>query len=425
MRINFIILAGWICLSAIFGTVDLIAQTNWVKYPVNPILSQGAPGSWSDEGFPFTYVMEIEDTLRMWFTASDQANDRIGYATSIDGISWNLYTDTLLDVGTGGTFDEEGVFGAQIVYDGLLYRMWYNGYDTQPYYAGNLRVGYATSSDGINWTKYGDTPVLDLGNPGSWDSFWAYVNTVLYEDGEYKMWYSGFDGVNGIMIGYATSSDGINWTKYAGNPVITNGAPGTWDAANAQNPRVTHNGSLYEMWYNGSNGSNGYAVGYATSSDGINWTKHPDNPVLPVGSPGSFDSQWLWSPCVLLDGNVYKMWYAGYDGSIYRIGYATDSTLVSSVPFENQVLNGFELYQNYPNPFNPTTAISYNLPVQQYVTLKVYDVLGNEIATLINEEQNAGSHSIDFNAAQLSSGIYFYRLDTEKFSETKSMILIK
>lgn len=90
-------------------SLDLSAQTNWEKYPSNPILSPGQPGSWSDEGFPFTFLMEIEDTLRMWFTASDQAHDRIGYAISTDGISWNLHTDTLLDVGPAGTFDEEGV----------------------------------------------------------------------------------------------------------------------------------------------------------------------------------------------------------------------------------------------------------------------------------------------------------------------------
>ncbi len=82
-------------------------------------------------------------------------------------------------------------------------------------------------------------PSADLGAPGSCDSFWAYVNTVLYEGGEYKMWYSGFDGVQGLRIGYATSSDGVNWTKYAGNPVITNGSSGVWDAVHVQNPRVS------------------------------------------------------------------------------------------------------------------------------------------------------------------------------------------
>ena len=101
------------------------------------------------------------------------------------------------------------------------------------------------------------------------------------------------------------------------------------------------------------------------------------------------------------------------------------STGTTNIGNDGTVINSYRLEQNYPNPFNPSTTINYNLPVQQHVSLKVYDVLGNEIATLINVEQNAGSHSIDFNASQLGSGVYFYRLETGNFAETKSMILIK
>ncbi|HMN18866.1 MAG TPA: T9SS type A sorting domain-containing protein [Ignavibacteriaceae bacterium] len=92
----------------------------------------------------------------------------------------------------------------------------------------------------------------------------------------------------------------------------------------------------------------------------------------------------------------------------------------------------FELYQNYPNPFNPTTKIKFTIPsrteyysVPQIVTLKVYDVLGNEVATLVNEEKAAGSYEVEFNAARLSSGIYFYKLQAENFVETKKMLLVK
>ncbi len=85
----------------------------------------------------------------------------------------------------------------------------------------------------------------------------------------------------------------------------------------------------------------------------------------------------------------------------------------------------FSLSQNYPNPFNPSTRINYELPITDYVSLKVYDALGNEVQTLVNEKQNAGSYSVNFNAATLPSGIYFYKLVTEKFSETKKMILVK
>ena len=85
----------------------------------------------------------------------------------------------------------------------------------------------------------------------------------------------------------------------------------------------------------------------------------------------------------------------------------------------------FQLYQNYPNPFNPNTVISYQLPVNGNVTLKVYDVLGNEIVTLLNEEKPAGSYEVEFIGTGLPSGIYFYQLQTGSYVETKKMILMK
>ena len=83
------------------------------------------------------------------------------------------------------------------------------------------------------------------------------------------------------------------------------------------------------------------------------------------------------------------------------------------------------LYQNYPNPFNPTTTINYRIPELSFVTLKVYDVLGNEIKTLVNEEKTAGNYEIDFEGKELPSGVYFYKLNTNNFSMIKKMILIR
>jgi hypothetical protein len=85
----------------------------------------------------------------------------------------------------------------------------------------------------------------------------------------------------------------------------------------------------------------------------------------------------------------------------------------------------FSLSQNYPNPFNPTTSIQYTLVGDQYVTLKVFDVLGNTVTTLVNEKESAGSHSVTFNADNLTSGIYFYQLKAGQFLVTKKCILLK
>ncbi|GAB4298753.1 MAG: hypothetical protein Kow0098_24490 [Ignavibacteriaceae bacterium] len=85
----------------------------------------------------------------------------------------------------------------------------------------------------------------------------------------------------------------------------------------------------------------------------------------------------------------------------------------------------FSLSQNYPNPFNPTTKIGFSLPVKSFVTIKIYDVLGNEISTLLNDVMDAGRHTLEFNASNLSSGVYMYQLITNEFIQTKKMIISK
>ena len=85
----------------------------------------------------------------------------------------------------------------------------------------------------------------------------------------------------------------------------------------------------------------------------------------------------------------------------------------------------FELLQNYPNPFNPSTKISWRTPVGSWQTLKVFDVLGNEVATLVNEYKPAGSYEVKLDASKYTSGIYFYQLRSGHFVQTKKMILLK
>jgi hypothetical protein len=91
----------------------------------------------------------------------------------------------------------------------------------------------------------------------------------------------------------------------------------------------------------------------------------------------------------------------------------------------NLTVNEFMLRQNYPNPFNPTSTIKYQIPEVSFVTIKVYDVMGNEIATLLKKEQPQGNYEIEFDATALPSGIYFYRLQAGSFVETKKMVLMK
>jgi len=91
----------------------------------------------------------------------------------------------------------------------------------------------------------------------------------------------------------------------------------------------------------------------------------------------------------------------------------------------NTISNEFILKSNYPNPFNPETVISYQLPVMSKVVLKVYDVLGREVATLVNKEQSVGSYEVRFDASNLTSGIYFYQLQSGGFVESRKMVLLR
>ena len=85
----------------------------------------------------------------------------------------------------------------------------------------------------------------------------------------------------------------------------------------------------------------------------------------------------------------------------------------------------FKLNQNYPNPFNPNTLISWQTPVNGWQTLKIFDILGNEVATLVDEYRSAGSYEIEFNATSLPSGVYFYQLISGSFIQTNKMVLLK
>ncbi|HOJ17732.1 MAG: T9SS type A sorting domain-containing protein [Ignavibacteriales bacterium] len=115
-----------------------------------------------------------------------------------------------------------------------------------------------------------------------------------------------------------------------------------------------------------------------------------------------------------------------YTYELKQIDFDGTAVIVAKAEVEvNYSPSNFELLNNYPNPFNPSTVISYNLPVESKVTLKIYDVLGNEVATLVNGQMLAGTHSVTFNASGLPSGIYLYSIQAGNFTSTKKLMLTK
>jgi Secretion system C-terminal sorting domain len=124
------------------------------------------------------------------------------------------------------------------------------------------------------------------------------------------------------------------------------------------------------------------------------------------------------SPLILTNGGIANIWATKTDsiGNTHFVNVISNSTFIPE---------SYSLQQNYPNPFNPTTVIRYSLSENSFISLKVYDILGKEVATLVNEKQNAGTYSFEFNGSNLSSGIYFYKIEAGDFRETKRMVLIK
>jgi len=491
----------------------------WTKYGNKPVLEPGPPGNWDDSGVGAPCVIFDGSTYHMWYTGSDGSNYRIGYATSLDGISWTKDTihNPVLTLGDPGEWDDDWVYISNVVKVNNIYHMWYTGGDGLDHYY----IGHATSSDRINWTKDIANPVLITG-PENWESDWVAASFVIFENDTFHMWYEGYGGIGDIThVGYATATNpnGQNWTKDTLHNPVLSPSPGNWDYPRIENPNIaTYDNKLF-MFYNGGSYEN-QDIGFATSTDKVNWYKDP-NTTLGRGAAGEWDDWSINTPFVLYSNNEYKMWYTGWSNSIgAKIGLATSPTLpveLTSFTATSQlgkvILNwttateinnlGFEierasftttpgqeklwrtigfveghgttsepqqysyiddiseinapsfvyrlkqmdflgtyeysdevmvenpapvdyvLYQNYPNPFNPTTTITFGIPIKTHVVLKVFNAVGEEVAQLYNGEKEAGRYTFEFNAEGLPSGIYFYQLKADGYGETKKMLLLK
>jgi predicted GH43/DUF377 family glycosyl hydrolase len=194
--------------------------------------------------------------------------------------------------------------------------------DTTP---GEDGISTATANFSI-WicklTKYTANPVLSVGTSGSWDDNGVWAPAILKEGATYKMWYTGSDGSNPFQVGLATSANGTTWIKdTANNPVLSPSQ--TWEAAGIMAGDVISDSGVYKMWYTGLDNNGVFRVGYATAPDGVAWTKYAGNPVLDVGASGSWEGEDVVRPTVIKEGSTYHMWYHGSDGVTSRIGHAT------------------------------------------------------------------------------------------------------
>ncbi|UCE39257.1 MAG: hypothetical protein JSW00_08580, partial [Thermoplasmata archaeon] len=251
----------------------------------------------------------------VWIQTS-QSDFDAGTKTNVDTISdpgnviltqgWiKNESNPVLDLGPPGSWESNLVWAPRVIYEGGKYHMWYSGDN------GRGRIGYANSTDGVTWTRHPSNPVFGPG-PDTWEKQSVYVPTVYYDGTTYHMWYTGYSFSNVYRIGYANSTDGINWNRYPGNPIIDLGPPNSWEEVSIHATTVIHDGSTYHMWYSAEN-STTHRIGYANSINGLDWTRHPENPVLDTGPPGSWDDTHVFYPTVHYNDitSTYHMWYIG------------------------------------------------------------------------------------------------------------------
>ena len=261
-------------------------------------------------------------------------------------------------------------------------------YDTDLNYLGNAVVGPPNISRIINVTPDGNTIY--------WHAFTGY-QTVVYQRADE---FSSFDSV-------ATIFNGMSIESAAFNP-----ADGLLYVSNDQRSDsliYTEAGQTIVadslVWYS-----------YDTETGEMNPAFH-----FVAKVPDAAD-RYPRGLGFTADGNTA---YIGTFSAVQDRIQKVVRTGVGVKEVDGAVPSEYSLSQNYPNPFNPTTKISFSIPVSEQVTIKVYDVLGKEVATLLNEVKSAGTYEVDFNASNLSSGLYVYTISSGKFMQSRKMMLLK
>ena len=293
-----------------------------------------------------------------------------------------------------------------------------------PYYVSKTTDGgttwTVTNPPGVPGSASGQNSIFVVNNLVYGFGSNSAASVILTTDGG-TSWNTRTTGLAGTFVpGIAFKDDGLTGIALTSSSLpniarTTNGGA-TWTIVNTGTGLTnTNQGSC--KWISGSNtcyiaGSTGASGVIRKSTDGgLTWTTMTTSGLTSVSHMDfARTGTTVYGYAVLANGAVLKI-----------TDVVTDVTPINSI-----VPSEFELSQNYPNPFNPTTTINFSIPTSSKVSLKVYDALGKEVATLVNEFKNAGNYSTNFTAASnLTSGIYFYTISAGSFTSTKKLMLVK
>ena len=278
----------------------------WIKYPGNPVLG-GQYGTCFDVS-----VLPERGQYRMWL--SWRPKKSIALVESPDGLRWS--EPPRLVLGPRPETGWEDDLNRPVVLqrdDG--YHMWYTGQAK-----GHSWIGYATSPDGVTWTRRSDQPVLSPTEP--WEKVALMCPHVLWDPPSrlFRMWYSGGEQFEPDAIGYATSPDGLKWTKHPANPVFKGDPSLEWERHKVTACQVIERDGWHLMFYLGFRDNDHAQIGLARSRDGLTqWQRHLANPIVRPGRD-QWDHDACYKPYALFDGRQWLLWYNGRRASLEQIG---------------------------------------------------------------------------------------------------------
>lgn len=293
----------------IWVTWGIPPSGNWIDYVGNPIfISSGS--YWDYNGVQAPKILVDNNVMKMYYTGQGGAYTAyIGYAVSNDGINWTPNSNNpVLSPGSYGSWDDQAVAVGTVYKDDNEYKLYYTGW-SDPF--GNWHIGLATSADGINWVKH-PNPVL-FGTSGS--EFQIAPSSVIRIDSTYYLYYTGRN-LPYVDIRLATSSDGINWIKYSGNPILTYNQG--WEGSGVYSPSVYKSNNTYIMIFMNQLGT---GFGKATSTDAINWTKDESNPFFTKDDTNNHWADYkIAYPNYVRVNNQDRIYYTGLNTNIYPFG---------------------------------------------------------------------------------------------------------
>ncbi len=274
----------------------------------------------------------------------------------------------------------------------------------------------------VNYRRYSAT-YDNNGNPftvleENWsNNTWvnSYIYTYTYDNNGhlltrlYEQW-SNNSWVNSSIYTYTYDNNGNELTRLY-EQWTNNAWVNSWRYTYTYDNNGNELTDLYEKWTNNAFKSNKRSYTYDNNGNAIHGVSYVWKNVWTIANGN-----------LSLSYNSRKGWLYFYGDSV-NVQYT--SPVVTGVKEPSINTNTFVISQNYPNPFNPSTTISYTLPERSGVVISVYDPLGNKVAELLNGSQSAGSHSVNWNAANMVSGVYFYEIKTDKFRAVKKLLLMK